>query len=114
MRLGVVRQTGCPEPEDHAGALCEIMAIISGRESGTPFAMQAEFFEKHLAPWMVKFFQDLQTAASMNFYRLVGKFGENFLIVEEEYLHAAGDQFPINDGGLHHEQKTCEQPAGLS
>ena len=34
IRLGIVRQTDSHEPEDHAGALCEVMALISRRANG--------------------------------------------------------------------------------
>src|SRR5512145_2678089 len=31
MKAGIVRQAGCRDSEDHAGALCEIMALFSQR-----------------------------------------------------------------------------------
>ena len=44
IELGIVRQTGCHESEDHAGALCEIMAIISQKSNDIPYAAQASSF----------------------------------------------------------------------
>jgi TorA maturation chaperone TorD len=84
--LGIERQEGCHEPEDHAGALCEIMAIISRKPDGIPHAAQAGFFHRHVAPWMMTFFEDLQSAKSAEFYRPVGLFGSCFLETESEYL----------------------------
>jgi TorA maturation chaperone TorD len=86
IELGIVRQTGCREPEDHAGALCEIMAIISRKPNDLPRAVQARFFHRHIAPWMMAFFQDLPAAKSAGFYRMVGQFGSSFLETESEYL----------------------------
>jgi TorA maturation chaperone TorD len=93
--LGIVRQTGCHESEDHAGALCEIMAIISRKPDDMPHAAQARFFYRHIAPWMMTFFQDLQSAKSARFYRTVGLFGRCFLETESEYLNP-GRKYPIS------------------
>lgn len=86
IEMGIVRQEGCHEPEDHAGALCEIMAIISGKPTGIPPAAEARFFHRHIAPWMTMFFRELQAAKNAEFYRLVGLFGSCFLEAENEYL----------------------------
>lgn len=80
--LGIVRQTDNHEPEDHAAALCEVMAMISREGSGSNIATQAGFFQQHIAPWMGIFFQDLQSARSAAFYRAVGLFGSRFLAFE--------------------------------
>lgn len=85
--LGIVRQTDTHEPEDHAGALCEIMALISRKSLHIPYAAQAEFFDRHVTPWMIKFFQDLQVSRNSGFYRAVGLFGNRFLKAEEDYIH---------------------------
>ena len=93
--LGIVRQTGCHESEDHAGALCEIMAIISQKANDIPTAEQATFFHRHVAPWMMTFFKDLQSAKSADFYRMVGLFGSCFLETESEYLKP-GCTYPVS------------------
>jgi TorA maturation chaperone TorD len=95
IELGIVRQTGCHESEDHAGALCEIMAIISRKPNDIPHAAQARFFRRHIAPWMMTFFKDLQSAKSAEFYRTVGLFGGCFLETENEYLKP-GCKYPIS------------------
>jgi TorA maturation chaperone TorD len=86
IELGIVRQTGCHESEDHAGALCEIMAIISRKPNDIPHAAQARFFHRHIAPWMMTLFMDLRSAKSAGFYRTVGLFGSCFLEFESKYL----------------------------
>jgi TorA maturation chaperone TorD len=95
IQLGIVKQMGCHESEDHAGTLCEIMAIISRKPDGIPHAAQAKFFHRHVAPWMMTFFQDLQSAKSAEFYRMVGLFGGCFLETESEYLKP-GCKYPIS------------------
>jgi TorA maturation chaperone TorD len=86
MRLGLVRQAGSHEAEDHAGALCECMALISHQSHGAPYTDQGSFFRRHLASWMGSFFQDLMSAKSAGFYRTVGSFGRCWLECESRYL----------------------------
>lgn len=86
IRLGIVRQADSHESEDHAGVLCEIMAIISDKSNNVPYDMQARFFEHHIASWMMTFFKDMQSAKSADYYRVVGSFGSCFLESEREYL----------------------------
>lgn len=84
-RLGFERKADVHEPEDHAAALCETMALIAG-DAEIPLEAQRQFFDKHLAPWMVRFFADLTAARAAKFYRAVGLLGEKFLEVERTYL----------------------------
>ena len=85
-RLGIVRQADNHDSEDHAGALCEIMALISEKQNNVPYETQAEFFRQHIASWMTAFFKDLESAKSAGFYRAVGSLGSCFLESEREYL----------------------------
>jgi TorA maturation chaperone TorD len=85
-KLGIVKQTDSFESEDHAGVLCEIMALVSLPSNGVPAVEQADFFERHLTPWMMRFFKDLQSVDHAEFYRSVGVFGSSFLEAESEYL----------------------------
>ena len=90
--LGIVRQAGIHESEDHAGALCECMALISREPNEIDHAKQANFFKEHIAPWMTTFFRDLESAKSARFYRAVGGFGRHFLESEIEYFKLDGDE----------------------
>jgi TorA maturation chaperone TorD len=85
-KLGFERQDDVAEPEDHAAALCEIMALLA--EDGGPGSLesQAAFFETHIGPWMARFFRDLQEATSASFYRAVGQLGEQFINTDQRYL----------------------------
>ncbi|MCU7853951.1 MAG: molecular chaperone TorD family protein [Candidatus Thiodiazotropha sp. (ex Monitilora ramsayi)] len=82
--LGFQRQEGVTEPEDHVAALCEVMAILIEEESSVQ--VQSDFFDRHLADWMERFFTDLSDAGSAVFYRAVGRFGAAFISLEKRYL----------------------------
>lgn len=83
--LGFERQEDVHEPEDHVAALCETMSLIIA-SGEIPFDTQRKFFGDHLAPWMGKFFSDLQEAKAARFYRAVGQLGEQFIELEKQYL----------------------------
>ncbi|HZO46662.1 MAG TPA: Cro/CI family transcriptional regulator [Xanthobacteraceae bacterium] len=83
-RLGIERAEGEAEPEDHAAILCEIMAgLIDGRLPAAAGA-DRELFEKHLAPWIGRFFADLEQAEAADFYRHVGTLGRLLVDIEKE------------------------------
>ena len=83
--LGFERQDDVKEPEDHAAALLEMMALVIASPEHE-FDTQRRFFERHVATWMRKFFADLQNAGSARFYRAVGQFGDRFMAFEMQYL----------------------------
>lgn len=85
-RLGIIKQADSFESEDHAGALCESMALLSAPENGVAEIEQAAFFNRHLAPWMVDFFKDMEDAKDAEFYPMVGALGRCFLKTESDYL----------------------------
>ena len=82
--LGFERRSEVHEPEDHAAALCETMAMLVA--DGQDLEVQQRFFAQHLGPWMGTFFRDLREAKSAQFYRAVGQFGEQFTEFESRYL----------------------------
>jgi TorA maturation chaperone TorD len=84
--LGFERQEDVHEPEDHVSALCETMSLIIDGADGISFETQRNFFNEHLAPWVGRFFGDLQQAQSARFYRAVGQLGEQFIEIEKQYL----------------------------
>jgi TorA maturation chaperone TorD len=82
--LGIARSDGNPEPEDNAALLCEIMAgLASGRFPAEPGA-EKRIFDNHLAPWLGRFFADLERAEEADFYRKVGIVGRVFIEIEKE------------------------------
>jgi TorA maturation chaperone TorD len=82
--LGIERAEGQVEPEDHAAILCEIMAGLASRRFGAPAGSDQQVFEKHLAPWIGRFFMDLERAEGAKFYRHVGTLGRVFIEIETE------------------------------
>ncbi|KXS37880.1 MAG: cytoplasmic chaperone TorD [Halomonadaceae bacterium T82-2] len=80
-RLGFERAEHVKEPEDHFSAMCEVMAMLI--DAGD--AAQAAFFQRHLAPWALRFMQDLARVESP-FYAGVGALGEAFLARENAQL----------------------------
>ena len=82
--LGIERAEGNAEPEDHAAILCEIMAGVTGGRFAAPEGTDRQLFEKHLAPWIGRFFSDLERAEHADFYRRVGALGRLYMQVEME------------------------------
>ncbi|TVS12572.1 MAG: molecular chaperone [Wenzhouxiangella sp.] len=85
-RLGIQRADGVSEPEDHAAALCETMALLADPEHGIPLSGQKEFFGTYVGAWMPSFFNDMQGAKNADFYVSVGRLGEAFMEFERVWL----------------------------
>ncbi|MGB7285759.1 MAG: molecular chaperone TorD family protein, partial [Salaquimonas sp.] len=83
--LGIERDPSVKEPEDHAGALMDMMAgLIDGTfGKAQPLSVQQDFFKKHINNWMPHFFKDLAAAKHANVLQPVGKIGGLFLEIEE-------------------------------
>jgi len=82
--FGVERVEGNFEPEDHAATLCEIMAAFAGGRFPAPAGAERKLFEKHMVPWIGRFFADLERAQAGDFYRAVGALGGVFIEIETE------------------------------
>jgi TorA maturation chaperone TorD len=83
-RLGIERVADQSEPEDNAAILCEIMSgLVQQRFDGPP-GSDRELFEKHLSPWIGRFFTDLERATAADFYRRVGALGRIFIAIEAQ------------------------------
>jgi TorA maturation chaperone TorD len=82
--IGIARAENNPEPEDHAAILCEVMSGVIGGEFAAPAGTDRELFQKHLAPWIGRFFADLERAEAAEFYRVVGTLGRAFVDIEME------------------------------
>jgi len=96
--LGYERDESVVEPEDHVAALCEMMALLITESANSEQQenhtgnigkdeTQVIFFEKHIEPWMGRFFKDLSVADSAVFYRAVGRFGTALINFEKLYLN---------------------------
>jgi TorA maturation chaperone TorD len=92
--LGIMKSADWTEPEDHAGFLCEIMSnLVSGDISALP-GTDLIFFEEHLAPWIGRFFADLQATKSADFYQVVGTLGRTFIEIETEAFELPRERGP--------------------
>jgi len=83
--LGIQRREDVREPEDHVGAVLEMMAGLIDGSFDAPindFAAQQRFFATHVEPVAPRFFADLEKANAAQFYRPVAKVGRLFLEVE--------------------------------
>jgi TorA maturation chaperone TorD len=83
-KLAIERVAGQAEPEDHAAILCEIMAGLASRRFPAPAGADRSLFEQHLAPWIGRFFADLERAEAADFYRRIGTLGRVFLDIESD------------------------------
>lgn len=102
--LGFERHDDVVEPEDHAAALCETMALLAEDGDLESLQTQAEFFATHIGPWMERFFRDLQESASARFYRAVGQLGEQFIQTDQRYLEMVErpGETPVGNNGSGH------------
>jgi TorA maturation chaperone TorD len=82
--LRIERATERSEPEDHAAFLCEIMAGLTRTDIAAAAGADRQFFATHLAPWIRRFFADLENAGSAPFYARVGALGRIFVDIETE------------------------------
>lgn len=86
-KLGFERSDGVAEPEDHIGALCELMSLlIRGGDGRGPaeIATQERLFRQHIAPWAERFFADLEQAPSARLFQPVGTAGRLFMTIETQ------------------------------
>jgi TorA maturation chaperone TorD len=90
-RLGIALREGVAEPEDHIGAVAEMMAGLIAGDFGEPadLATQRRFFEDHIAGWAARFFEDLEGAAAADFYKPVGALGRALVGIEAEAFEMA-------------------------
>jgi TorA maturation chaperone TorD len=83
-KIGIARAKGVVEPEDHAGILCEIMSGLASRRLPAPSDSDRLIFDRHMAPWITRFFTDLENAQAADFYRQLGALGRIFMDIETE------------------------------
>ncbi|NNG05389.1 MAG: molecular chaperone TorD family protein [Inquilinus sp.] len=83
-RLGIEREADVKEPEDHVGALCEMMAGLIEGSFGAPADLddQRRFFDAHIGRWAGKFFEDLEAAKTSCLYAPVGTIGRIYMDIE--------------------------------
>ncbi len=89
-RLGIARAEESRDPEDHLGALLEVMALLV--EGGSPD--QATFFHRHLATWAQRCLADL-ARVSPPIYAGTGRLGIAFLAQERQRFEAMTEESPV-------------------
>jgi TorA maturation chaperone TorD len=82
VRLGIARADGVHDPEDNIAILCDVMRALAAGEVASAAVTERAFFQRHLEPWAERFFDDLATAPSAEFYRSVGRLGATFVGIE--------------------------------
>jgi TorA maturation chaperone TorD len=90
-RLGIERAQGQAEPEDHGAILCEVMAGLANGALPAAAGADRDVFEQHLAPWIGRFFADLERAEAADFYRTVGALGRTWIEIETAAFALAKD-----------------------
>ncbi|MGB0756514.1 MAG: TorD/DmsD family molecular chaperone, partial [Candidatus Puniceispirillaceae bacterium] len=93
-QIGMARADDVKDPEDHIASLCDMMAGLITGAFGRPFSVseQANFFNKHLAPWAGLFFSDLEAAKTAVFYAPVGTMGRIFMDIESQAFSMSGSE----------------------
>jgi len=87
--LGLARKGSATMVEDHAAALFETMRLlISGdaERRSAPVAVQRNFFETHLLPWIFDCCAAIEQCSLANYYRRVAEFVQLFMAVERDSL----------------------------
>ena len=84
--LGLARDEGMPETEDHFAYLCEVMRyLIAGDDVEVAnLTRQREFFTRHLQPWAITLCDAVSVHPKADFYRCVAGFTETFISVEAQ------------------------------
>jgi TorA maturation chaperone TorD len=84
-QLGLERQTDTKEPEDHIAAEFDVMRLILSA-NGTPVVDDKQFFERHIAPWVERFLDDLCSAKHAVFYQAVAALATVFIAQEKYFI----------------------------
>lgn len=97
VRLGIARQPDDHEPEDRVALLCSVMASFArGELPGSSEGLsEAAFFERHLAPWVGLFFEDLGLAPAARFYLAVAGVGREFIATEHQTFALAAQETAV-------------------
>jgi TorA maturation chaperone TorD len=84
--LGLARQQGVHEPEDHMAGLFDVMRHLISTGSEDAAAQQRQFFERYIAGSYEAFCAAASASEKSNFYKHVARFAQAFLYVENEAL----------------------------
>jgi TorA maturation chaperone TorD len=83
--MGLARDPGVAEYEDHLAALCEVMRYLIAEGSGDAAVQkQKTFFLRYVAPWYAEFCAAAIASPNTDFYKHAAGFIKAFLDVEVE------------------------------
>ncbi len=83
--MGLARQSGAAEYEDHFAGLFEVMRhLIAAGLDDAAVQEQKVFFSNYLAPCYARFCAAVAASPQTNFYKYVARFTKAFLDVEAE------------------------------
>jgi TorA maturation chaperone TorD len=88
-RLGLARLAGATLYEDHLSVLCETMRmLIAGDAERAPsdIAVQRAYFDRHIAPWVIRCCNAICQCPLANYYRHVAEFTSLYMAVERDSL----------------------------
>ena len=88
--LGFERSEHTRDPEDHLAAMCEVMAMLIAAQNGEQFT----FFQRHLAPWASRCWEDL-AKVDTTFYAALGQLGSAFMESEQARLSDQAAYQPV-------------------
>ncbi|MDO8447962.1 MAG: molecular chaperone TorD family protein [Rhodoferax sp.] len=85
-QLGLARDEGMSETEDHFAYLCEVMRyLIAGDDVAVAnLTRQREFFANHMQPWVMMMCDDLQKHPKARFYAALAELTRAFMGVEAQ------------------------------
>jgi len=83
--LGLVRQPGVTQPEDHLAALLDVMRHLAERGAGdAEIDVQRRFFNRYLDPWFERFGVEVAAAGEGAFYGAAAKMLMAFCAMERQ------------------------------
>ena len=82
--MSQVKESLVEQLQDLLSAENQLVAALPKMAEAAHHPKLREIFEKHLAPWIGRFFADLEQAESANLYRRIGTLGRVFIEVETE------------------------------
>lgn len=85
-RLGLARDEGMSETEDHIAYVCEVMRyLIAGDDVAVcNLTSQRDFFATHLQPWVQQLCDVLGAHPQARFYGAIALFTRSFIAVESQ------------------------------
>jgi TorA maturation chaperone TorD len=93
--LGLERSAAAAWPEDHLGALCEVLRLLV--EAQRPQRLQGAFFRRHVAPWYGAFLADLRRVDGVPLHAALAGVVQAFFDLEAVELD--DDTNDNDDGG---------------